>query len=311
MESFDIPDIAGVLDAAADLVKNSTSKETSSGDRDLYTGNKIVIYLTTGVMLKEYWVASGRSGTVLDGDVTPLKPYNNSLAFRLGQGMFSRVIKAALRFPFSVAPVWLLRLWQRPCEEIFRGMQTSAALQSVRQAVGWQHSPQSRGDMSSRPTGHQYTWAAWLDEVMNFAMNLEHMEVIFPLEPKEEAHKCLEIVFAHQHLMFWRFNIRAMLSDDWYLSPVYLEGPRRPVARVDFLMPSGLLDLPSGAPSLNAQLHHGCKGWRNHWGKGMHKSFSDMRFGNPEAFNKVVSKWDPNGKFRPMGLPAWFEGVTR
>jgi len=309
MESFDIPDVAGVLEGAADLARHSTSKESSSGDRDLYTGNKIVIYLTTGVMLKEYWVAHGRSGTVLDDDVTPLKPYNNSLAFRLGQGMFSRVIKAALRFPFSVAPVWLLRLWQRPCEEIFRAMHTAASLQSVRQAVGWQHSPQSRGDMSSRPTGHQYTWAAWLDEAMNFVMNLEHMEVIFPLEPREEAHKCLDIVFAHQHLMWWRFNIRVMLSEDWYLSPVYLEGPRRPVVRVDFIMPSALLDLPSGAPSLSAKLHHGCKGWRNHWGKGMHKSFSDMRFGNPEAFNKVASQWDPNGKFRPMGLPAWFEGV--
>jgi len=306
MESFDVPDVPGVLQAAHDLATNATSKEKGTGDKDLFTGNKIVLYLATGVMLKEYWNAQGRSGNVIDGDTTPLKPYNNSMMFRLGQGPFSSFIKAVLRFPFSIAPLWAIRLAQKPCEHIFRAMHTSTALQVVRQAVGWQHSPQSRGDMSARPTGHQYTWAGWLDEAMNFVMSLEHMEVIFPVEPKEEAQKCLEIVFAHQHLMWWRFNIRVMMSEDWYLSPVSLpDRPRQPMVRVDFIMPSALLDQPMGAASLTAKLHHGCKGWRNHWGKGLHEAFSDMRFGSPEKFAEVASRWDPHGKFRPMNLPAW------
>lgn len=307
MESFDIPDVDGVLEGAADLARNVTSKETSAAGNDLYTGNKIVIYLTTGVMLKEYWVAQGRGEVLDEKDATPLKPYNNTLMFRLGQGIFSRIVKQIIRFPFSITPLWLLHYFQQPCEHIFRAMHTSVSLQAVRQAVGWQHSPQSRGDMSARPTGHQYTWAGWLDEAMNFAMMLEHMEVIFPLEPKEEARKCLQIVFAHKHLMWWRFNIRVMQSDNWYLSSVHMPGKKQPMVRVDFIMPAGLVEQSTGADSLSGQLHHGCKGWRNHWGKGMHKSFSDMRFGDPEAFNKVAHKWDPNGKFRPMGLPAWTE----
>eukprot|EP00929_Paragymnodinium_shiwhaense_P051527 TRINITY_DN25916_c0_g1_i1.p1 TRINITY_DN25916_c0_g1~~TRINITY_DN25916_c0_g1_i1.p1 ORF type:complete len:526 (+),score=149.13 TRINITY_DN25916_c0_g1_i1:112-1689(+) len=303
METHAVPDIDGVLQGAMELANN-----ISGSGEEVYGGNKMVLYLAEGVMLKEFWMAQGRGNTpILDDSAEPLKPYNNSLMFRLGQGMFSRTLKAALRWPFSVTPIWLLQKLQKPCETVFRSLHTAAALQKVRQAVGWQHSPQSRGDMSAKPSGNQYTWAGWLDEAVNFIMLLEHMEVIFPLEPLDKAKKCLEIVFAHTHLMWWRFNIRVMPSDDWYLSPVYMEGAKQPMVRVDFVMPTALLDLPSGAASLTSQLQLGCPGWRNHWGKGMHKSFSDMRFGKPDAFHEVASRWDPEGKFRPMGLPTWTE----
>jgi len=300
-------DIAGVIAGAADLAMNATSKERTDGDRDVATGNKMVLYLTTGVMLKEYWVATGRA-SVAEGAVEPLRPYVNPLMFRLGQGTFSRIIKASVRFPFVVAPAWLLRLLQKPCEYVFRAFHTSDKLQPLRQIIGWQHSPQSRGDMSTRPTGHQYSWAAWIDEFMNFLMILEHMEVIFPLEPRENAAQCLEILFAHQHLMWWRFNIRVMPSEEWYLSPVHVKGPRQPMVRVDFVAPTQLLELPSGGASLASQLHHRCHGWRNHWGKGMHTAFSDMRHGDPAAFNEVAARLDPVGKFRPRGLPVWLDG---
>jgi len=175
--------------------------------------------------------------------------------------------------------------------------------------LGWQHSPEARGEGTARPTGSQYTWAGWLDEVMNLIMGLRHVEVIFPLEPRDRAARCLDAVFAHRHLTWWRLNVRTMKSEDYLLSSTHSPGGSAPVTflRVDFVGPGPLLDLPSGEASLTSRLRRDCPGWRKHWGKGLFKTSSEERWGDPKAFLEVAARWDPEGKFLPLGSPSWLK----
>jgi len=147
---------------------------------------------------------------------------------------------------------------------------------------------------------------------MNLAMGLRHVEVIFPLEPVETAAKCLEAVFAHRHLAWWRLNVRTMAAEGFYLSSTHSFNPREFLKdvfflRVDFVGPGSLLDMPSGEASLTAQLRQVCPGWRKHWGKGLFATSAEERWGNPEAFLEVAARWDPEGKFKPRASPSWLE----
>ena len=157
---------------------------------------------TLEVFMVEHWTATGRVTTV--GPSEPLDPYVNRQPFRLGQGTFSDFLARARKGVFSLVPLWVLQRVQAPAEHAFRSLHSSAEMAKVRQALGWQHSPESRGDGADRPKGNQWTWAGWLDEVVNLFMGLRHVEVIFPLHPREQAIKCFDVVFAHQHLAWWR-----------------------------------------------------------------------------------------------------------
>merc|ERR1712151_527437 len=108
-------------------------------------------------------------------------PYVNSQPFRVGQGDLSHWYAKFLFLAFSTTPVEVLNLLQVPAELAFRGLHASPMLSKVRKTMGWQHSPEARGESSQTPTGNQYTWAGFLDEVFNLLMGLRHVEVIFPL----------------------------------------------------------------------------------------------------------------------------------
>lgn len=290
------PQIISILD---NMTKSVTSREA--------VGNKLVFYLSTGVMMMEHWVPLGRANALTEEPI-PLAPYVNPQVFRLGQGSFSSLYTALRGEMFAMTPKWLLNLLQVPAETAFRMLHSSPLLSTLRKVLGWQHSPENRGDGTSRPTGHQYTWAAWIDEVMNLIMGLRHVEVIFPLEPQDQAARCLETVFAYQHLTWWRLNVRTMKSEDFYLSSVHHggKGPQT-FLRVDFVSPGSLLDLPTGEAALTERLHRDCPGWRKHWGKGLFASSAEERWGEPEKFLQVAKNWDPTGKFKPKNLPSWLK----
>lgn len=311
-EESPIPDIDGILRDIKVLATNVTSLERTGHNREVATGNKLVFYLENGVMVKEYWEAQSRiSGTELgNSSARALPAYENPLMFRLGGGLFSDGLSIFKGIVFDFAPAWVLRYLQVPAEMAFLGMHTSASLQWVRKLIGWQHSPQSRGDMGAKPSGHQYTWAAWLDEAFNWLMRLHHIEVIFPIEPKEKAAKCLKVVFDHKHLIWWRLNIRVTKSEEWFLSAVHSEDRSQSFARVDFLVPGNLLEQPSGEVSLTAQLHTDCPGWRKHWGKALWATSADEPWGNPVAFSEAAARWDPVGKFEPLNLPGWLKPTS-
>jgi len=199
---------------------------------------------------------------------------------------------------------------QIPAELAFRGLHTSAALGGVRKALGWQHSPEARGEGSVKPAPNLYTWAGQLDEIFNLFMGLRHVEVIFPLEPKETAVKCLDAVFAHRHLAWWRLNVRTQPSEGFYLSSTYAlandgSNAKKIFLRVDFVAPGALMELPSGEASLTKQLHNDCPGWRKHWGKGLFATAAEERWGAPAEFLEVARRWDPQGKFTPKDMPKW------
>lgn len=300
-EQLEMPAVPEILKTLQNMTKRMTSQET--------VGNKLVFYLATKVMMMEHWIPTGRGANVEEAE-QPLKPYLNTQPFRVGQGGASRALDAARRFVFESTPLGVLSAMQVPAEEGFRALHSSPLLSGVRQALGWQHSPENRGEGTSRPSGNQYTWAGWIDEVMNLAMGLRHVEVIFPLEPMETAAKCLEAVFAHKHLAWWRLNVRTMAAEGFYLSSTHSFNPPDSLKeffflRVDFVGPGSLLDMPSGEASLTAQLRQVCPGWRKHWGKGLFSKSAEERWGNPEAFLEVASRWDPEGKFVPRASPSW------
>jgi len=279
-----------------EMASKQTSKET--------IGNKLVFYFASKVFMVEHWTATGRVTTV--GPSEPLDPYVNRQPFRLGQGTFSDFLARARKGVFSLVPLWVLQRVQAPAEHAFRSLHSSAEMAKVRQALGWQHSPESRGDGADRPKGNQWTWAGWLDEVVNLFMGLRHVEVIFPLHPREQAIKCFDVVFAHQHLAWWRLNIRTMPSDEFFVSSTHSPASNRTTfLRVDFVAPGGLLEIDSGEASLTEQLHRHCPGWRKHWGKGLWKTSSDEKWGDAAAFLEVVRRWDPKSKFQPQDSPAW------
>jgi len=297
-EAHPIPGTDQVISHLENMTRRQLSRET--------VGNKLVFYLATNVMMVEHWVAMGRSASV-NSDPLELPPYINSQIFRLGQGPLSAGIYWLRNSVFSLLPAWLLSAMQVPAEAAFRGLHTSPWLTKVRKVLGWQHSPEARGEASVKPTGNQYTWAGWLDEVMNLIMGLRHVEVIFPLEPKEQAEKCLDVVIAHKHLAWWRLNVRTQQSEGFLLSSTHAPAGSKPVffLRVDFVGPGPLLDLPSGEASLTAQLHKQCPGWRKHWGKGLFATSAEERWGEPDEFRKVATRLDPEGKFHPRAAPTW------
>jgi hypothetical protein len=309
-EQFPIPDMDGIIKDVDVLGKNVTSTERTSAQREVATGNKLVFYMENGVLVKEYWEAQPRTSTTALENVTvkALPPYENPLMFRLGQSAFSRFLSSMNGAIFKVSPPWLLHYLQVPAEMAFMGMHTAASLQWVRQLVGWQHSPQSRGDMGARPSGHQFTWGAWIDEAFNWLMRLQHVEVIFPTEPQEKAAKCLEAVFAYRHLFWFRLNIRVMKAEEWYLSAVHSNDRRTAFARVDFIVPGALLESSSsGAAALTERLHNDCPGWRKHWGKALWETSAEEAWGEPKAFADVAARWDPEGKFEPRDMPKWLK----
>jgi len=295
-EQLPVPTTRGVIDQLHEMKKRQTSQET--------TGNKLVFYLATNVMMMEYWIATGRAAE-LEESPAPLPPYINNQVFRVGQGPLTNIYAELRNAVFGLTPLAVLSALQVPAEIAFRSLHASPALAFVRKALGWQHSPEARGEASVKPSGNQYTWAGFLDEIMNLIMGLRHIEVIFPLDDRERAAKCLDIVFAHKHLAWWRLNVRTMASEGFYLSSTHSATKGAFFARVDFVAPGALLDMPSGEASLTAQLHRDCPGWRKHWGKGLFASSADEQWGEPEAFVEVASRWDPNGKFMPKSMPRW------
>jgi len=293
-----VPTSTEIIDKLKNMSKKQTSQET--------VGNKLVFYLSTDVMMMEHWVPTGRAAE-LQGAGDPLKPYVNPQPFRVGQGTLTTSYMALRDIGFKLTPKWWLSLMHIPAETVFRGIHSSPSLAKVRKALGWQHSPEARGEGSARPTGIQYTWAGFVDEVMNLMMGLRHVEVIFPLYPEENAIKCLDVVFAHKHLAWWRLNIRTQQSESFFISSTHAPLGTKPIPylRVDFVSPGGLLDSTSGEASLTTRLRSECPGWRKHWGKGLFATSSQDAWGEPDAFLEVAARYDPQGKFKPAASPSW------
>merc|ERR1740121_25143 len=256
--------------------------------------------------MMEHWIGTGRAAELQEAG-EPLKPYVNTQPFRVGQGSLSTWYRKVRDFVFSLTPLSLINLFQLPAEAAFRGLHSSPMLKKVRQVMGWQHSPEARGEASVRPTGNQWTWAGILDEVVNLIMGLRHIEVVFPIEPKERAVKCLDIILSHKHLTWWRMNVRTQKSEGFHLSSTHAPVGTKPTVflRVDFVAPGPLLDLSTGEASLTSQLREGCPGWRKHWGKGLFTTAAEEQWGDAEAFLKVAANYDPSGKFVPRQNPKW------
>mmetsp|Transcript_27523 Transcript_27523/g.53895 ORF Transcript_27523/g.53895 Transcript_27523/m.53895 type:complete len:532 (+) Transcript_27523:97-1692(+) len=299
-EQLPMPETPEVIKLLEQMTERQKSRES--------VGNKLVFYLATRVMMMEYWVPTGRAAKPEETNSgSPLGPYHNPQGFRLGQGRFSNILDRMRHIAFGLAPHWWLSLLQVPAEVGFRGLHASPLLSGVRQALGWQHSPEARGEASARPVGNRYTWAGWIDEVTNLIMGLRHVEVIFPLHPPQKAAKCLDAVFAHKHLAWWRLNVRTQKSESFLLSSTHSPAGSEPVTflRVDFVAPGALLDMSSGEASLTAQLHSQCPGWRKHWGKGLFATSAEEQWGEPQVFLDTVGRWDPAGKFRSRASPSW------
>lgn len=296
-EEFPIPSVPDVIKRLGEMTKSQTSRET--------VGNKLVFYLNSGAMMVEHWVPTGRAADPKESE--PLAPYINTQPFRVGQGALTSTWATLRTMFFGNVPRRWLELFQVPAELAFKGLHTAKVMASVRSTIGWQHSPESRGEGSAKPTGMQFTWAGWLDEVTNLLMGLRHVEVIFPLEPMDKAERCLDIVLKHKHLAWWRLNVRTQQSEGYYLSSTYAEPGAKPVTflRVDFVAPGGLMALPDGEASLTSQLRKGCPGWRKHWGKGLFTTAAEDSWGDAGKFIAVAEQWDPDGKFVPRDTPAW------
>eukprot|EP00425_Heterocapsa_triquetra_P038931 CAMPEP_0195074302 /NCGR_PEP_ID=MMETSP0448-20130528/17443_1 /TAXON_ID=66468 /ORGANISM="Heterocapsa triquestra, Strain CCMP 448" /LENGTH=544 /DNA_ID=CAMNT_0040106537 /DNA_START=77 /DNA_END=1709 /DNA_ORIENTATION=+ len=283
-----------VIETLEGMTKMQTSQET--------LGNKLVFYMQSEVQMVEHWVPvpEGRAMPVADGVEQGLghthfkvESYQNKQPFRVGQGPLTRAYASAREVFFRTMPPIILDQLQLLSETAFRGIHSSPILKRVRKTLGWQHSPESRGEgaEATNPKGLQYSWAGWIDEFFNLAMGLRHVEVIFPVEPRARAIKCLDIVFAHKHLAWWRLNIRTQRSENFYISPTFTPEGSKPIyfARVDFVSPGAQMDLPNGEASLTEQLHKDCPGWRKHWGKGLFGSSAEEQWGDAEAFKEVAA----------------------
>jgi len=155
--------------------------------------------------------------------------------------------------------------------------------------------------------GNRHTWAHVIDETFNFLLGLRHSEVVFPLEPHESAVKCMEIFFKYKQFYWFRSYIRMMPGDPYYLSTVYVPPEENPSSRwfvrVDFVTPAKILSRDELA--FTQDLHENCPGWRKHWGKSLWTTSAEEPWGNAAAFKRVVARWDPACKFRPVDWPAW------
>lgn len=297
-ESTSIPSIPEILDRLEKMSQRQKNEET--------IGNKLVFYSASGVLVEEHWVATGRT---TNHTYQALKPYSNAQVFRLGQGgVFSEVLRSTQTFFYGISPPSVLEAQQWLSEEIFRALHTADWLSSFRKLFGWQHSPEARGEGSARPSGLQYTWAGWLDEIVNLFTGLQHTEVIFPMRPAKQAEACLKIVFKYRHISWWRLNIRAMGSEDFLMSSVHHStGSQKDVfLRTDFVGPRALIEL--NEEKMKEELARDCPGWRKHWGKALFRTTNtEEKWGRPKEFVEVVKRYDPDFKFRPKGLPTWLK----
>jgi len=269
----------------------------------------------SGKMVQEHWanVASTPGSQTPEGNGTFQMPrYDNAQVFRLGQGgPVSTWIGMSQGVFFSLMPSAFMLRFQAGAEGLFKALHTSESLSVLRSMLGWQHSPDGRGEVHQKPKGYLYTWAGWLDEVVNLMMGLQHVEVIFPLYPLDKAAKCVEKVLEFKHLAWWRLNIRAMGSEAFYLSSVHRPPTATPPAnssstaflRVDFVTPARLLQ--AAEPSLTAELHRVCPGWRKHWGKSLFTQDNHDAGWGDAKFAEVARRFDPDGKFCPRDLPGW------
>lgn len=157
--------------------------------------------------------------------------------------------------------------------------------------------------------GNRHTWANVVDETVNWALGLRHSEVVFPLEPREKALKCMAIFQKYKHFYWFRSYIRMMPGDPHYLSTVYVPPEGSPkktwFVRVDFVTPAKILSRDE--LTFTQDLHEHCPGWRKHWGKSLWTTSAEQQWGNAEAFSRVVAKWDPTCKFRPVDWPSWVD----
>merc|ERR1719163_384673 len=89
--------------------------------------------------------------------------------------------------------------------------------------------------------GNRHTWANVVDETFNFMLGLRHSEVVFPLEPRDAALKCMGLFQKYKHFYWFRSYIRMMPGDPYYLSTVYVPPESAPKStwfvRVDFVTP--------------------------------------------------------------------------
>merc|ERR1712151_1425319 len=140
-------------------------------------------------------------------------------------------------------------------------------------------------------------------------LSLRHSEVVFPLEPRDRAMKCMDIFYKYKHFYWFRSYIRMMPADSYYLSTVYAPPETDTQAnwfvRVDFVTPAKILSRDELA--FTQDLHDNCPGWRKHWGKSLWRTSAEEPWGNPAAFSEVVARWDPTCKFRPVDWPSWVD----
>jgi len=157
--------------------------------------------------------------------------------------------------------------------------------------------------------GNRHTWANVVDEVVNFGLSLRHTEVVFPLEPRESALKCMATVFKYKHFFWFRSYIRMMPADPYYLSTVYAAPESTAKSswfvRVDFVTPAKILSRDEAAFTI--ELHDNCPGWRKHWGKSLWRTSAEEPWGDARAFSQAVTRWDPTCKFRPVDWPSWVD----
>jgi hypothetical protein len=119
--------------------------------------------------------------------------------------------------------------------------------------------------------GNRHTWANVVDETFNWLLSLRHSEVVFPLEPRDRAMKCMDIFYKYKHFYWFRSYIRMMPADPYYLSTVYVPPDVKASSswfvRVDFVTPAKILGHDELA--FTQDLNENCPGWRKHWGKSL------------------------------------------
>jgi len=180
------------------------------------------------------------------------------------------------------------------------------ALSSMPEKMKRRH--QGRAGNTEVLWGNRHTWANVIDETVNFLLSLRHSEVVFPLEPRDRAMKCMDVFFKYKHFYWFRSYIRMMPGDSHYLSTVHVPGANPQstwFVRVDFVTPAKILSRDE--LSFTRDLHENCPGWRKHWGKSLWTTSSEEPWGNAAAFSEVVARWDPTCKFRPVDWPSWVD----
>jgi len=283
------------------LQKLFEMKAHVKGEEDL--GTKLVIFSKSKLLVEEIWHGTDRQA---NHTYEATQSYVNNQIFRLGQrSWLSLGLSKVQETTFLLMPISFFDMQQLILEQLFMMLHTSSILQPIRKLFGWQHSSEGRGESSIQRASMKYSWFGWLDEVFNFFLGLEHAEVIFPLEPANGAQKCLDAILAFGQISWFRMNLRTMLSENFYLSSVHHAGPSSMFARVDFVVPRMIRQ--HYELGLTERLRQDCPGWRKHWGKSLFATSSDQRWGDAEKFLEVVSRWDPELKFQPEGLPSWLK----